>query len=89
MLSKLSLCTKGLEGRLPLRIRWTERMLARSEITCPALGAAVTIVPGVAAGGGVGESVRNRGWMWASFGLSIGLVVLEFLLRSVKLFAGL
>jgi hypothetical protein len=42
------------------------RMLWRSEMTCPALGAAKTTVPGVAVGGGVGESDRKSGWMWAS-----------------------
>lgn len=63
MLSKLALCIRGLDGRLPLRIWRIERMLARSDITitCPAPGAAVTTVPGVAVGGGVGESVLNRG----------------------------
>ena len=76
ILSKLALCTSGLglDGRLPLLIRWIDRILCRSDITWPAPGAAVTIVPGVAAGGGVGESVRNSGWMCASLlTLSVGL----------------
>lgn len=45
---------------------------------CPAFGAAVTMVLGVASGAGVGESVRNSGWMCASLmlsTLSVGLVV--------------
>lgn len=29
-------------------------------------------VPGVATGGGVGLSVRNRGWMWASLTAGLG-----------------
>jgi hypothetical protein len=66
----------GLEGRLPLLNR-IDRILARSEISWPAPGAAVTIVPGVAAGGGVGESVLKRGWICASLELSAGLVVLD------------
>lgn len=53
----------GTAGRLPLRIRARLRMLFLSEMTWPALGEATSIVPGVTAGGGVGESVRNRGWM--------------------------
>lgn len=63
MLSKLSLCIRGLDGRLPLLILLNDLILDRSDITIPAPGAAVTTVPGVAAGGGVGESVLNRGWM--------------------------
>lgn len=88
MLSKLPLCVRGVLGRLPLLIRFSDRILARSEITCPAPGAAVTIVPGVAAGGGATESVRKSGWMCASFALSVGLVVLVLGI-SLKLFAGL
>jgi hypothetical protein len=38
-------------------------MLWRSEMTCPAFGAAVTTVLGVTAGGGIGESDRKSGWM--------------------------
>jgi hypothetical protein len=53
----------GTAGRLPLRMRVRVRMLALSEMSCPPFGAAVTMVPGVAKGGGVGESVRKRGWM--------------------------
>ena len=59
----------GTPGRLSLRRRlllWMLRMLWRSEMTLPALGAANTMVPGVAAGGGVGESDRKSGWMCAS-----------------------
>jgi hypothetical protein len=41
-------------------------MLCLSEMTFPAFGAATTTVPGVALGGGTGESDRKRGWMWAS-----------------------
>jgi hypothetical protein len=41
-------------------------ILCRSEITCPAPGAATTTVPGVALGGGTGESDLNKGWMCAS-----------------------
>jgi len=32
----------------------------------PASGAAVTFVPALALGGGVGLLVRNRGWIWSS-----------------------
>ena len=53
----------GMGGKLPLRIRCRDRMLALSEMTCPALGAAMTMVPGVAIRGGAGESERKRGWM--------------------------
>lgn len=50
----------------------------------------MTIVPGVAAGGGVGESVRNNGWMCASLlTLSVGLWVRVGFERSRELFAGL
>lgn len=48
---------------LPLRARLKLRMLSRSEKTWPACGAAMTIVPGLASGGGVGESDRNSGCM--------------------------
>lgn len=66
MLSKLGLCGMGLDGRLSLLIRLMERrlavlILARSDKTCPAPGAAVTTVPGVAAGAGVGESDLKSG----------------------------
>ena len=62
----LALCISGLglAGSDPLlnRLRLLmDRMLARSEITWPAPGAAVTTVPGVAAGGGVGEPDLNNG----------------------------
>jgi hypothetical protein len=53
----------GAVGRLPLRILDSDRMLWRSEMTCPAFGAAVTTVFGVTTGGGIGESDRNSGWM--------------------------
>lgn len=58
----LLLCTSGEGdvGRDPLRILWM-LLLSDSAMTCPAFGAAVTIVPGVALGGGVGESLRNNG----------------------------
>lgn len=52
-----------LVGIDPLRSRLRLRMLWRSEMTCPACGAAITTVPGLASGGGVGESDRNSGWM--------------------------
>lgn len=52
-----------LVGSDPLRSRLKLRMLCRSEMTCPACGAAITTVPGLASGGGVGESDRNNGWM--------------------------
>lgn len=80
MLSMLGLCTNGpgVDGlRILLRLL-TERKLAELDISCPALGAAVTTVPGVAAGAGLGESLRNRGWMCASFEGSIGDTVREF-----------
>ena len=35
----------------------------------------MTMVPGVVGGGGVGESVLNKGWICASLRLSVGLVV--------------
>lgn len=50
-------------GSDPLRSLLRLRMLCRSEMTCPACGAAITTVPGLASGGGVGESDRNNGWM--------------------------
>lgn len=50
-------------GILPLRTRLRLRMLCRSEKIWPACGAAITTVPGLASGGGVGESDLNRGWM--------------------------
>lgn len=59
----------GAAGRLPLRILrmlLMLRMLCLSEMTWPPLGAATTTVPGVAIGGGVGESDRKSGWMWDS-----------------------
>lgn len=61
--SKLPCWLKGLgtTGRLSLRIRLRVRMLCLSEMTWPAFGAAVTMVPGVAAGAGVGESDRKSG----------------------------
>jgi len=81
ILSMLALCTNalGLAGSDPLlrRLRLLiERMLARSEMTWPAPGAAVTIVPGVAAGGGMGESVLKSGWICDSFD-SVGEIFLE------------
>lgn len=42
------------------------RVRVRSDMRRPAFGAATTMVPGVAAGGGVGESDRNKGWMCSS-----------------------
>ena len=59
----------GTPGRLSLRRRLRLcmlRILWRSEMTRPASGAAKTMVPGVAVGGGVGESDRKSGWMCAS-----------------------
>ncbi len=52
----------GLDGRLPDRIRFKVRPL----MTWPAIGAAVTTVPGVGVGGGVGLFVRKSGWIWHS-----------------------
>ena len=51
----------GLLGALPLRIL----RIMRSFISKPAKlpGAAVTVVPGVADGGGVGEELRKSGWI--------------------------
>lgn len=51
----------GAWGRLPLRTRLRLRMLCGSEMTWPACGAAITTVPGLASGGGVGESDLNKG----------------------------
>lgn len=69
---------RGLDvvGRLSLRILFRDRMLCRGVMICPALGEAVTTVPGVAAGGGVGESDRNKGWMCSSLvdGCSVNVV---------------
>lgn len=67
-LSNELLLVSGLDtaGSEPLRIRLRLRMLVRSEMICPACGAAMTIVPGLAMGGGVGESDRKSGWMWPS-----------------------
>jgi len=48
---------EGLVERLPDRIRLSMRSL----ISWPASGAAVTLVPAEAPGGGVGLLVRNRG----------------------------
>lgn len=64
-LSNDPLAVSGLDtaGRLPLRIRLRLRMLCRSEMTRPACGAAITIVPGLATGAGSGESDRKSGWM--------------------------
>lgn len=55
----------GLEatGRLSLRMRLKLRIDWRSEMVNPDCGAAMTTVPGLARGGGVGESDRNSGWM--------------------------
>lgn len=54
-----------LVGRLPdLLIRFSMRSL----MSCPASGAAVTIVPDDALGGGIGLFVRNKGCMWSSLG---------------------
>lgn len=54
----------GLElaGILPDLLRIRLRLFL-SRISWPAFGAAVTMVPGVIAGGGSGLSVRNKGWM--------------------------
>jgi hypothetical protein len=49
------------EARIWLRVRSLIRRPAKEP------GAAVTIVPGVADGGGVGEDDRKSGWMWSSF----------------------
>ena len=46
----------GLDGRLPDRIRFSVSPL----MTRPAIGAAVTTVPGVGVGGGVGLVFRKR-----------------------------
>jgi hypothetical protein len=50
-----------LEGKLPDRICLSVRM--EPIITWPPSGGAVTTVPGVAVGGGVQLSDRNKGWM--------------------------
>ena len=50
-----------LEGKLPDRICLSVRM--EPTTTWPPSGDAVTTVPGVAVGGGVQLSDRNRGWM--------------------------
>lgn len=57
---KLWECMRGLlrVARLSERIRLVGR-----EMTCPLSGEAITTVPGVAAGGGVGLSVLKRGWI--------------------------
>lgn len=56
----------GLEGRElrfePFRLR-EPKALSLGLTTWPANGEAVTIVPGEAAGGGIGLSLRKRGWM--------------------------
>lgn len=63
--SKLPCLLSGLGAfKLPLRFLPALR-LPLSEITCPALGDAMTTVPGVAMGG-VGESDRKSGWICAS-----------------------
>jgi hypothetical protein len=62
-------------GRLPLRMRLSDRRLGRGEMTCPAMGEATTLVPGVATGGGSVESERKRGWMCAS--LVLGVEVMD------------
>ena len=49
------------EIKLLLRIRLRDWLLARRGKTIPALGAEKTEVPGLARGGGVGESERNNG----------------------------
>lgn len=61
----------GLGLRLPARL--TVRPLMRLAdrgggcgITWPPIVCAVTTVPGVVPGAGVGLSERNRGWMWDS-----------------------
>ena len=48
-------------------------------------GAAVTIVPGVADGGGVSELVRKRGWMCSSLAVGLtGLLADAERLRTMK-----
>ena len=54
---KLSALASGLDGRLPDRIRLKVLSLIRR----PANGAAVTMVPGIAVGGGVGLLERKSG----------------------------
>ena len=41
-------------------------------MTWLASGLASMLVPGVAAGGGVGLSLLNRGWIWASLTAGLG-----------------
>ena len=64
----------GDAGAEPERSRVRERIEARSEMTVPAPGAAVTMVPGVAVGAN-GESVRKSGWICDSGESSSGVVV--------------
>jgi hypothetical protein len=58
-------------------------LLVTCPMTCPLNDEATTTVPGDAPGGGVGESVRKRGWMCASW--SAGLAAREVGRETVKL----
>jgi hypothetical protein len=62
----LFLIRLGLLGRVLLMLLFERMRLygrAGHVIICPLIGDAVTTVPGVAAGAGVGESLLKRGWI--------------------------
>jgi hypothetical protein len=61
--SELLARLRGLDwaGKMPLLTLLRDWLLGRCIMTLPASGDAITVVPGVAIGGGVGESERKRG----------------------------